>query len=267
MDQCRLIWGLIGLISLMTACQQGNGKPEPLRLAAASDLRQALPVLISAFRQSRSIEVDFVVGSSGQLAEQIRQGAPFDLFLSANRSFVDRLAQDGSVDPNSVAPYARGALVLAINPVFAIHPKSLADLGKTEIKSIAMANPDLAPYGIAARQAIERLGLWETLKPKLVPAESVHQALQFVRSGNAEVGFVGRSLADAPGLEYLPIPPTSHDPIIQYLGVVQRSSRQDDARAFADWLRGPIGQAMLTDLGFSPVGIAPEPSQTKPEAP
>ena len=208
-----------------------------------------------------------MVGSSGQLAEQIRQGAPFDLFLAANRDFVGRLVQDGMVVPKSVAPYARGALVLAINPVFANHPKSLADLGKAEIKSIAIANTDLAPYGIAARQALERLGLWNTLKPRLVPAESVHQALQFVRSGNAEVGFVGRSLADAPGLEYLPVPPTSHDPIIQYLGVVQRSTRQDDARAFADWLRGPIGQAMLTDLGFSPAATASGPGQTRPEVP
>ena len=259
MGRSWLAWGLVALIALTAGCQRGSNQPEPLRLAAAGDLRQALPVLIAAFRQSRPIEVDFVVGSSGQLAEQIRQGAPFDLFLSANRDFVDRLAEDGTVDPESVAPYARGALVLAINPVFAHHPKSLADLGKTEIKSIAIANPDLAPYGIAARQALERLGLWETLKPKLVPAETVHQALQFVRSGNAEVGFVGRALADAPGLEFVPVPPTSHDPIIQYLGVVHRSSRRDDARAFANWLRGPIGQAMLTDLGFSPAATMPEP--------
>ena len=258
---------MVGWIALTIGCQGGSTVPEPLRLAAASDLRQALPVLIAAFRQTRPIEVDFVVGSSGQLATQIRQGAPFDLFLAANRTFVDGLVEDGTITPGSVAPYARGALVLAINPVFAHHPQSLADLGKTEIQSIAIANPDLAPYGIAAREALERLGLWETLRPKLVPAESVHQALQFVRSGNAEVGFVGRSLADAPGLEFLPVPPTSHNPIIQYLGVVQRSNRQDDARAFADWLRGPIGQALLTDLGFSPAAQVPGQAQPNPVTP
>lgn len=244
---------LIGASCFLAGCQPTATKPEPLRIAAASDLRQALPVLIAAFRQSRPIEIDFSVGSSGQLAEQIRQGAPFDLFLAANQSFVTRLASDGVVDPASVQPYIRGTLALAVNPVFAHHPRTLADLTDPKIKSIAIASTELAPYGIAAKQALERLDLWKTLQPKLVYAESVHQALQFVRSGNAEVGFVSRAQADSPGLDFLPVPATSHDPIVQYLGVVSRSPRQDDARAFAAFLNGSVGQAMLIDLGFSPV--------------
>ncbi len=256
MRRSWLIFGLVGTAAMLAGCGPGTSKPEPLRLAAASDLRQALPVLIAAFRQDRSIEVEPIFGSSGQLAEQIRQGAPFDLFLSANRGFVDRLAGEGVVDAGSVQPYARGTLVLAINPVFAHHPKSLKDLTDPAIKSIAIANPDLAPYGIAAKQALERLNLWDTLKPKLVPAESVHQALQFVRSGSAEVGFVSRGLTDAPGLELMALPANSHDPIIQYLGVVARSSRKGDAQAFAAFMSGPVGQAMLVDLGFGPVAAA-----------
>lgn len=261
-----MIFGFVGFVFLTSGCQPAGDKPEPMRLAAASDLRQALPVLIASFRASRAVEVEFTTGASGQLAEQIRQGAPFDLFLSANRSFVDRLANEGSVEASSVQPYARGTLVLAINPVFAHHPKTLAELTNPEIKSIAIANTDLAPYGIAAKQTLERLDLWNTLKSKLVPADSVSQAFQFVRSGNAEVGFVSRGLSDSPGLLYLAIPPNSHDPIIQYLGVVTRSSRKDDARAFADFLRGPIGQAMLVDLGFAPAGASKQPSQPTVEA-
>ena len=230
----------------------GPPQPEPLRVAAASDLRQAMPVLIAAFRQVRPVEVEFTTGASGQLAEQVRQGAPFDLFLSANKAFVDRLAAAGAVEAGSVRPYARGALVLAINPVFGHRPKSLEDLKDPAYKSIAMANPETAPYGIAAKQALERLGLWDSVKARVVPAESVLQALQFVRSGNAEVGFVSRALTDAPGLELLAVPPVSHDPIVQYLGVVSRSARRDDARAFADFLTGKVGQAMLVDLGFRP---------------
>lgn len=262
-----LFW--LGLLAM--GCSQAAPKPVPLRLAAASDLRQALPILIAGFRQSRPIDVDFSVASSGQLAQQIRQGAPYDLFLSANRSFVARLAEERVIDPASVRPYARGALSLAINPVYAHHPQSLADLTAPEYKSIAIANTELAPYGIAARQTLERLGLWEQLKSKLVPAESVHQALQFVRSGNAEVGLISRAQADAPGLEYLAIAPTNHDPIVHYLGVVQDSTRQDDARAFAEFLNGTVGQAMLVDLGFAPAGETRTPPETaappKAEAP
>ena len=225
-----------------------------------------MPVLIAAFRRDHPGPVEFTAGSSGQLAEQVRQGAPFDLFLSANRAFVERLATEGHVDRDSVRPYARGILVLAINPVFDRHPKALADLADPAIKSIALANPELAPYGIAARQALERAGLWDRLRPKLVPAESVHQALQFVRSGNAEVGFVSRSLTNAPGLELLPIPADAHDPIIQALGVVARSPRRDDARAFADFLVGPVGQGMLRDLGFGPAPAAAAPVAPAPAA-
>jgi len=265
MRSLRLVLGLAGFGLLITGCLPASKRPEPLRLAAASDLRQALPILIAAFRQGRAVEVEFNTGSSGQLAEQIRQGAPFDLFLSANRSFVDRLANEGAVEAASVQPYARGTLVLAINPVFAHHPKTLNDLTNPAIKSIAIANSDQAPYGIAAKQTLERLDLWDTLKAKLVPAESVHQALQFVRSGSAEVGFVSRALSDAPGLQFLPVPANSHVPIIQYLGVVTRSSRKDDARAFADFLRGPVGQAMLVDLGFAPASAPASGQSSEPK--
>ncbi len=266
MSRLHRIFAIVGLVLLASGCRKEPDKPEPLRLAAASDLRQALPILISAFRQTRDIEVDYSSASSGQLAEQIRQGAPFDLFLSANQAFVDGLAGQGFVDTPSVKPYARGTLVLAINPVFAIQPKTMSDLTRPEIKSIAIANTDLAPYGIAARQTLEHLGLWDTLKPKLVPAESVHQALQFVRSGNAEVGFVSRALTDSPGLEFLEVPSGSHKPIVQYLGVVTRSTRKDDARAFADFLTGPTGQAMLKDLGFAPALPSTSSPGPKPEA-
>ena len=266
MSRHRWIFALIGLALFASGCRKLPDKPEPLRLAAASDLRQALPILIAAFRQTREVEVDFSSASSGQLVEQIRQGAPFDLFLSANRGFADKLAGEGFVDASSVKPYAQGTLVLAINPIFDIRPKTLADLARPSIKSIAIANPDLAPYGIAARQTLKHLGLWDAVKSKLVPAESVHQALQFVRSGNAEVGFVSRALTDSPGLEYLKVPPESHEPIIQHLGVVTRSTRKDDARAFADFLTGPTGQAIFKDLGFAPAPASTPTTGPQPEA-
>lgn len=253
------------LAALVGCSAQGE---EPLRVAAASDLRAALPVLIAAYRQSRPGAVEPVFGASGELAEQIRQGAPFDLFLAANRAFVDKLAVEQVIDPSTVQPYARGALVVAINPVFMHHPKALKNLLDPRIKTIAIANPELAPYGIAARQALERQGLWDGVKDRLVTAGSVVQALEFVRHGDAEVGFVGRSLADAPGIEYFNVPAGDYEPIVQYLGVMARSKRPDDARAFADFLVGPSGQGMLKDLGFSPAprepGQSPRPTRANP---
>lgn len=263
----RALLGFLTMTVGLVGCGGSAPKADPIRLAAASDLRQALPILIAAFRQERPIEVDFTAGSSGQLAEQIRQGAPFDLFLSANREFVDRLATEGQVDPASVQPYAQGILVLAINPIFNIHPKRLSDLTDPKLKSIAIANTELAPYGIAAKQALESVGLWKLLQPKLVPAESVHQALQFVRSGNAEVGFVSRALTDTPGLELIAMPPDSHSPIIQTLGVLTGSKRQADARAFAAFLTGPVGQGMLKDLGFDPLPPATSAKPLEPPLP
>ncbi len=263
----RLALCLAGVLVLGAGCQPAPPQPAPLRIAAASDLRQALPVLIAAFRQTRNVEVDFTAGSSGQLAEQIRQGAPFDLFLAANQNFVAKLAQDGTVVAESVQPYTRGALALAVNPVFNHQIKTLEDLTNPAIKSIAIANPELAPYGIAAKQALVQLGLWDKVEARVVPAESVAQALQFVRSGSAEVGFVSRADSETKGLEILTVPTSSHDPIVQYLGIVARSTRKDDARAFAEFLNGKVGQAMLIDLGFLPKTTAAATPRPAAEVP
>ena len=241
----------IAIAPMISGC--GGTKPEParLRVAAASDLQQALPLLVSAFRVQRDVEIDATFGASGQLAEQIRQGAPFDVFLSADGKFVRRLADEGIIRGETVRPYALGSLVLATDAKSELKPKGLADLTGPEIKFIAIANPETAPYGKAAKQAIERAGLADALKPRLVTAGSVRQALQMVQSGNAEVGIVSRSIADVPGIRSVQLPLDASDPIIQYLGVVTRSSRPEDAEAFVKFLLEGDGRGMMRDLGFA----------------
>ncbi len=241
--------------SLSGGCGDAGPARPTLRVAAASDLQHALPVLIAAFRQEHGagLEVVPTFGSSGQLSEQIRQGAPFNVFLSADRRFVEKLAEEGSIDPKSVRAYARGTLVLAVHDVSDPIVKGLADLSRPEVKTIAMANPEVAPYGRAAKQTLERAGLWESLGPKIVPADSVRQALQFVELGNADVAFVGRSIADVKGIRAVALPPDSCDPIIQVLGVTTSSGQAADARAFADFVMGEVGQGILHRLGFSRV--------------
>jgi molybdate transport system substrate-binding protein len=230
-----------------------------IRVAAASDLQTALPAVIERFRATHDIEVEPVFGSSGQLAKQIGQGGPFDLFLSANRAFVDDLASKGTIEPGSVQPYTRGALVLVVNRKSGVDVRSLADLAKPEVKKIAIANPAFAPYGVAASQAIEWSRLADSVASRIVTADSVRHALQFVQTGNAEAGLVAHSVAGVPEVESIAIDPALYDPIDQYQGIVARSSGSGDPRrtsstaAFADFLRGEEGQAILKTFGFAKV--------------
>jgi molybdate transport system substrate-binding protein len=228
--------------------------PAPIRVAAASDLQTVMPILISRFKLDTGLDVEPVFGASGQLAQQIKAGGPFDLFLSANRKFVDDLEKDGSIQPGLARPFTRGSLVLAVYELTDPGIKGLADLADPRIKAVAIANPETAPYGAAAKQAIERAGLWEKVRPKLVIAESIRQTLQFVESGNAEVGLVGKALGKAKGVRLIPLPPDVCDPIIQAMGLI---SKRDEARQFADFLLSDEGQGILRDFGF--LSIAPSP--------
>jgi len=243
------------LTLLLTASVMGCGRPgvgpRPLRVAAADDLRQAIPILAVGFRHGGGAEVDASSGTSGELAGQIRQGAPFDVFLSADRKSVDDLAGQGLIRPDSVRPYARGRLVMVVNRLSAAKVESMADLARPEVARIAIADPGTEPYGIAARQALTRSDLWGGLGSKIVRAETAGRALQLVRSGRAEVGFVGRAIADVREARIVPIPAPSYDPIVQCLGIVSGTGDPAGAGSFVDFVLGEVGQGMLRDLGFS----------------
>jgi molybdate transport system substrate-binding protein len=254
----RLAASLMVLLMFAGCGRSGPPTDEPLRVAAASDLQAALPALTEGFREQTGRTVEFVVGSSANLALQIRQGAPFDVFLSADRARVEALAAEGLVPSDSVRPYAVGSLVLVVHRGSKVEVKALADLVRPEVKHVAIANPEFAPYGVAARQALESADIWEALGPKLVMGETVRQALQFVQSGNAEAGLVGRAIADVPEVAVVPIEPEAHAPIVQALGIVAESKQQDAARAFAGFLLGPAGQGILARYGFKPPPGAPD---------
>jgi molybdate transport system substrate-binding protein len=173
-------------------------------------------------------------------------------------AFVRDLAGDGLIEPDTVRPYARGRLVLVVNRASGVTVEGLAALARPEVKRVIIANPGFAPYGRAARQVLERAGLWEGLKPKLVQAETVRQALQYVQTGSAEVGLVAHSVAGVPEVRPIGIDPALYEPILQGLGVVARSSRGDPARQFARFLLGGEGQKILASYGFDP---PPEPAR------
>jgi molybdate transport system substrate-binding protein len=256
-------WSLALLLLAAFGCGSPKEEAAPapvtvtvtLRVAAASDLQAALPVLAKRFQAAHRMEVVPVFGASGMLAQQIEQGGPFDVFLSANKKFVDNLAAKGAVKADSVTPYAEGHLVLVVNRQadVAMAVAGLADLTRPEVKHIAIANPETAPYGFAAKQVLEKSGL-DAVAPKLVQAESIRQALQFVQTGNAEVGLVARSVANVPEVRQVELDPALHDPIVQYLGIVAHTENPRAARQLADFLLSEEGQKILGAFGFAPVG-------------
>jgi molybdate transport system substrate-binding protein len=235
--------------AMLASCKDApQPAPEPVQVAAASDLSLAFEELGQLFQAQTGQKVTFSFAASGTLAKQLSQGAPFDVFAAANASFVDSAVKSGACDGSSKARYARGHVVAWSKSV---KLQSLADLRSEEIKRIAIANPEHAPYGKAAREALIEAGLWSELEPKIVQAENVRQALQFAQTGNAEVALVALSLVAKEGAgQKLAIDPALHAPIDQTLVVCQRGKNVEGGRAFAKLVESRQGQALLERYGF-----------------
>ncbi len=221
-------------------------EPSPLLVAAASDLAPLEQPLREAFDRAR-VPVRFAFGSSGQLAAQIRNGAPFDLFLAANFAYVRQLETTGHVEPGSVAVYATGRLALwSKSGKF----RTLEDLDSPSLVHLAIANPAHAPYGLAARQTLESVDLWEKLKPKIVFGENVRQTLQFAERGNADAALTAWTLVhDKGGVR---ISDKFHEPVSQTGGVVSRSARKKEAARLLEFLRSAAGRQLLGKYGLFP---------------
>jgi len=202
-----------------------------------------------AFEAGTGRAVTFTLGSSGLLARQIAEGAPFDVFASANVSFVDDVVRAGACFGDTKAMYARGRIVVwtrkEVPP-----PASLADLANGRFKQVAIANPEHAPYGKAAQQALTTLGLWDTIRPRLVYGENVQQTLQFAQSGNADAAVVALSLALVSDGNRLDVPADLHQPIDQALVVCKGSGRRDAATGFVTFVGSDEGRAIMRRFGF-----------------
>jgi molybdate transport system substrate-binding protein len=248
----RLVRTLLLSTVLVTGCKSQPGPPASqatIQVAAASDLTLAFEELGKLFEQRTGHRVTFSFAASGTLAKQLGQGAPFDVFAAANASFVDSAVQSGACDGATRARYARGHLV-AWSRSGGIKLATLADLRAAELEHIAIANPEHAPYGRAAREALLEAGLWAELEGKIVQAENVRQALQFAESGNADVAIVARSLLTRSGGNQLSIDPALHAPIEQTLVVCRRGKNMAGGHAFAALVESPDGQALLQRYGF-----------------
>ena len=244
--------GLIVLALVLAVARAAEAQPAATTLVvyAAADLDTAFREIKPLFEKATGARLTLVMGSTGNLAKQIEHGAPADVFFAANESFVDDLRAAGAVISQTRTLYAQGRVVLAVPKKSAIVVRELGDLLKPAVRRVAIANPAHAPYGRAAQEALERAGVWDKVKPKLVYGESIRHALQFVETGAVEAGIVALSIADAPGITYAPIDPALHAPLNQVAAVVKRSPHPDLGAAFIQFVNGAEGRLVMKRYGF-----------------
>jgi molybdate transport system substrate-binding protein len=219
-------------------------------VSAAADLYPVLEELAPLLEKETGLTLKTNIGSTGQLTEQIAAGARVDVFLAASTSAIDQLRQKDLLVPGSDRVYARGRLVMWTRSGDRVGVKTVQDLVGAQVSRISIANPDHAPYGRAAREALQSAGLWDQLQPKLVPAENVRQAFQFAESGNTDVGLVALSLVVFAGGRYALVPEELHEPIDQALAIIAGSTHQSEAKQFIAYLTGEKGREILLRYGF-----------------
>lgn len=251
---------LVGALCLAGGAPMGATTEAP-PVAVAANLRFAMPELIEAFRETHGASVRPSYGSSGNLRRQITQNAPYELFLSADEGYVQAL-DEGDHTRDAGKRYARGRIAIVVGDEA---PAGLTDgslealrerLRSGELGRFAIANPDHAPYGRAARQALENAGLWQAIQSHLLVGENVAQASRFALSGEADGGIVALSLATADTVakrsRFDPIPADAHEPLHQRMVLLTGAS--DTAEAFYAFMTSERARAILSEHGFSPAG-------------
>ena len=246
---------LIALLPGSLACRGTRtpdaASPAEVTVAAASDLTPAFEELGREFEASQKTKVIFVFGSTGLLTRQIENGAPFDAFAAANVSYIDQLEQKGLIVPGTKRIYGRGRITMWTTADSALKIEKIEDLVRPEVHRIAIANPDHAPYGLAARQALETARLWDVVRPKLVYGDNIRQTLQFAETGNVEVAIVALSLSVQSKGRWVLVPEELHQPIDQGMGVLKGTKNEPAARAFSDFVNGEKGREIMKKYGFT----------------
>jgi molybdate transport system substrate-binding protein len=232
----------LALLLIVCACAPGAD----LLIGAASDLGPISEKLAPAAGAAVGATVRFTLASSGSLSQQVENGAPFDVFLSASESYVSDLVKKGFLEPSTVSVYALGRIAVWSKRGSV---RTLDDLRKREVQHIAIPNPDHAPYGIAAREALEKQGIWTSVQSKIVYGENVSQALQFAESGNAEAVITSWTLLQGRGVL---IPENLYNPIRQAGAVLKSSKQQSAAKAFLMFLGSADGKKILAAGGLFP---------------
>jgi molybdate transport system substrate-binding protein len=241
---------------VLLLAQPSFAQTKELRVAAAADLQSALPPIAQRYEAKTGVKLVVSYGSSGTLATQILNGAPFDLFLGADYVFPEKIVAANLADSKDAIPYAKGSLVLWARKDSPLQPLHLEALSDPRVQKIAIADELRAPYGRAAVAALTKLKLYDQLKPKLVVAENIAQASQFVQSGNAQLGLISLTTAMSTAFKeqgtYVLVPDV-YPEIRQCAVVISKSDRRTEAHAFLDWLLTSEIQSDLPKVGLDPV--------------
>src|SRR5262245_38704276 len=229
---------------------------QPLTVAAASDLQAMLPSVAAQFERDTGRKVTLTFGSSGNFFTQIQNGAPFDVFLSADIDYPRRLEQAGLGEKGTLYEYAAGRIVLWVRSDSGVDiTRGLAVLTDARVRKVAIANPEHAPYGRAAVAALQHERLYDRVRSKLVLGENISQAAQFAQTGNADAGIIALSLALAPAMKsvgtYVEIPTSFHPPLQQAAVVVAASKQKPLATQFLNALKKPDVMRLLQSFGFA----------------
>ena len=257
MRWCVLVVAIVAMFAAGSRFMPVSGQTRrALTVAAASDLQAALPEVIRTFERHSNATVTVSFGSSGNFFAQIQNGAPYDVYLSADIDYPRRLIASSHADASSLYQYATGRLVLWTRKESGIDIRGgLRSLTDARVMRVAIANPKFAPYGRAAEAALRHEKIYDAVRGKLVLGENISQTAQLVDSGNASVGIISLSLAVGPALRargtYMEIPAAAHPPIDQAAVIVSASSRKPLAREFLDYLKRPDITEHLHKFGFA----------------
>jgi molybdate transport system substrate-binding protein len=259
--RARLKCGLLCLAILLGSTRVQS---QEITVAAAADLKFAMGELATNFERLTGNKVNVTYGSSGNFFSQIQNGAPFDLFFSADLDYAKKLEAGGQAEPGTLYNYALGRVVIWTPPGVQVdvNAQGMSALRDPAIQKIAIANPAHAPYGRAAVAAMKKAGVYDKVEPKLVYGDNISQAAQFAQSGNAQAGIIALSLAISPAMKdsgkmWL-IPAELHPPIEQAAVVVKSSQKKEAAKAFLEYVKSGAGTAVLDKYGFTtpPAGDA-----------
>jgi|SRR5580692_1754522 molybdate transport system substrate-binding protein len=247
-------------------------RAQEVRVAAAADLKFAMRDVAAQFEKQTGTKMDVTYGSSGNFFSQMQNGAPFDLFFSADIEYPTKLDAAGLAEPGTLYKYAVGRIAIwtpanARVDVAHLGWKALLD---ASVRKIAIANPEHAPYGRAAVAALQKAGIYDQVKAKLVYGENISQAAQFAQSGNAQAGIVAMSLAVSPGMrdgERWEIPADMHPPIEQAAIILKNAANKNGARALLEFVKSEPGRLTLSKYGFtfSGASAAATPASTQNE--
>jgi molybdate transport system substrate-binding protein len=241
---------VLALVAAASCRREAVPKDPPrITVAAAANLSEAAQVLGSQFESQAGIHPVFSFASTAQLTTQIENAAPFDVFLSADAQHVDQLDQKGLLAPGTSSVYAIGVLALWI-PSSTSAIQRVEDLVSPEVHVIAVAKPELAPYGQATVEALHRAGIWDRVQSRIVYAENISMAKQYGTSNNADAVFTAYSLVLKVGGRVIQVDQALHEPITQKLGIIAASTHKGDAQKFTNFILHGTGRQVLSDFGY-----------------